>query len=508
MIQSTYLTKYINADNRPFIVCLVISIFLFILFNFCQACFVWIYLFLKPFIYGISSFKINFLLVYISILCCIFLSGKGFKAKRIITVLQKVNFISIILAAAAGFWTFLSVTQKLQLPFREYAFHFKGHQHTINYFAHTHSTKTPMFFLVKLLNMEYLLEKFDTAMPLAEYVNYYAVGFLVLFFLISLISFLFLTRTVVIKWEKGYRLRVFILYAFASCHILKCLIDGGPFSYDFLVSVIAIHILYHSNSIASLLNTLKRYRWQYIVAILLFYSFYACICSFPVLAQTVINNTFFICIYALLFLSMVARHIRLTKVILIFILCCIYCVFFLDMATFRDVKMLMQKIQGKDKVFYYDHSASNMKEAWPSIIDYSSKMKGRRIIDVYKELGENPFRNHYVVILKDEEQKIQEYNGCLIHLKILKKKDIIIFPSNDYIRVHNIRPLRETSKQDFWIHLSFSSKFFPSLLGVEPSIIHQNNEHAILYYLNHYLTSCGITEYVIILYYSTRVAWL
>jgi len=501
------LVKYNSNAKRPFIICFVLFVIFFILFNFSYTCSVWIFLILKPFMYGVSSFKINFFLVYTSILCSLFLLGGDFRIQRTIILFQRVNFTSIVLAALAGFWTFVSIVVKLQLPFGKYALHFKDYYHTINYFAHTHSTKVPMYFFVKVFNIEYLLEKFDTALPLAEYVDFYAVGFLTLFFLIALVSFFILVRPVIIRWERLYRFKIFLLYSFASCHILKSLIDGGPLSYGLWPSVIVIHILYHSNSIASLLATLKRYKWSYILAIILLCSFNTYVGRSEAMLQTLIGATFFICIYILFFLSMVVKRVRLTKIILTTIICCAYSFLYLYMHTVRDVEAFMQKIQKEDKVLYYNYPSLNTDIDSFSIINYSSEMLGKRVVDVYSELGENPFRNRNVGILKDGNAKKQEYNGYIFRIKVLKSRDIVTLPSNDYIKIHNTISLSQISKKDFLLQISFNSKFFPSLWEMNPSAIYQNNKYAMLFYLNYYFASHGITEYVIIPYYYREMTW-
>ena len=497
-----------KGENKPFILCFVICTVLFILFNLNYTCFIWISLFLTPFIHGVSSFKINFFLVYTAILCWVVLLAKDFKTQHTISLLQKTNLICIILAALAGLWTFVSVVQKLQLPFGKYTYHFKEHYNTINYFSHTHSTKVPMFFLVKLLGIEYLTERFDTALPLVEYVNSSAVWLLTLFFLITLITFLILTRPVVLRWETPWRFVIFLLYAFASCHILKCLFDGGPFSYDLWPSVMTAHILYHSHDVPSLSATLKRYRWHYVFAILLLCSFTMYMGRSEALLQTVIGVTFFISIYTLFFSGIAVRHVQLKKIILTTTLCCLYGIFYLDLHTVRDAQALMEKIKAGDEVLYYSYPPLKRDNRDIAISNYSKEMAGKRIVDVYRALGENPFRNRRVVIIgRNKNGGTQGYNGCIFRLKVLNNRDTVTLPSNPFIKVHNAIPLSRLGRKDFLIQASFNSRFFPSLYEVNPSTIYQNNKFAILYYLNYYLTSHGITEYVMIPYYYRKVVW-
>jgi len=462
--------KYIRVSNKPFILCLVICTVLFILFNSNYTFFVWISLLLTPFIHGVSSFKINFFLVYTAILCCLLLRAREVKAQRGTVLLQKGNFICIILAALAGLWTFVSVVQKLQLPFGKYAFHFKENYNTINYFSHTHSTKVPMFFLVKLLGIEYLTEKYDTALPLVEYANSSAVWLLTLFFFITLITFLILTRPVVLRWEQPRRFVIFLLYAFASCHILKSLFDGGPFSYDLWPSVMTVHILYHSHDVPSLSATLKRYRWHYVFAILLLCSFTMYMGHSEALLQTVIGVTFFISIYTLFFSGIAVRHVQLKKIILTTTLCCLYGIFYLDLHTVRDAQALMEKIKAGDEVLYYSYPPLKRDNRDIAISNYSHEMAGKRIVDVYRALGENPFRNRRVVIIgRDKNGGTQGYNGYIFRLKVLNSRDTVTLPSNPFIKVHSATSLPQMSKRDFLLQVSFNPQFFPSLWeGVNP----------------------------------------
>lgn len=147
------LSTYLSSERLPFTLWISLCLLLFLIFNLTYTGFVWLSLIFKPFMHGVSSFKTNFLLVYTLILSLIILSGKTSISQRSLVLYQKLSYGSITAGGIAGLWTFTNVVQALSLPFGKYTYHFKNHYNTINYFAHTHSTKVPLYYLAKLLRL-------------------------------------------------------------------------------------------------------------------------------------------------------------------------------------------------------------------------------------------------------------------------------------------------------------------------------------------------------------------
>ena len=501
-----------STSDKFFLIYSLIATLTFILFNLNHHVFMWISLSCKPFIHGISNFKINFFILYSLILCILLLIKRGVKSPSLILLFKKLNFISIIMAMIIGFFTFLSLAQKLKLPLDRYMYHFKSHYVTINYFAHTHTTKLPMYYLAKILHLDSFNETCDTALPLAEYVNHFLIFALTLFTLTALACFIALAYDAITKWDKHKQWLVFIIYAFASGHIIKCLIDGGMFSYDLIPSMVAIHLLFSSHCPETLSATLNRNALRYLSILLSFIIIGSVFSRNEAMLQTPIGSIFFICIFALLFLilsvrivepclqtdNQAPRQIKLILRIITLIFCCLYIIFYFNIHAIRDIDALMRRVQKNDRILYYSYRPHNNKEILPLVINYSSNMLNKRLADVYSELGENPFRNRNVAIISPDDSKGY---GFIFVLKVLKSEDEVNLTPNDFIKIQVLQNLTKVSGKAFLLKVIFNKAMFPSLWEMKPSIIGENNRFAAFFFLNHYFLSCGIREYIIIPYY-------
>ena len=69
--------------------------------------------------------------------------------------------------------------------------------------------------------------------------------------------------------------------------------------------------------------------------------------------------------------------------------------------------------------------------------------------------------------------------------------------SDKFIRVGSVIASQRI-KNALLMRVTFNQRFFPSLWETSGSIIAENNRFAALYYLNHYLRSHGISEYILI----------
>lgn len=427
-----------------------------------------------------------------------------------------------------GLITFLGVAQKLRIPLDKYVYHFKEHYVTIDYFAHTHTTKLTMYYLAKLLRLDSFNDICDTALPLAGYVNPFLISALALFTLLALFCFIALAYEVITKWDKQKQGLVFITYAFASGHIIKCLIDGGMFSYDLIPSVIAIHLLFYSHCAGSLTALFKKNILRYLFILLSFIVIGSTISKNEAVLQTPISSLFFICVFALsfLFLSVKTGAIRnalspthtpsaiksshartdgqmqkwisLTSKILTFIFCCLYIIFYFNIHATTDIYALMRKVQKDDRILCYSYPPNSPKRGLPLVNDLSSKMLGKKLADVYLELKENPFRNRNVAVISPEDSNAY---GFIFVLKVLESGEEVRLESNDFIKIRVLQNLSKASEKAFLLKVAFNKTLFPSLWEMKPSVIGENNKFAAYYFLNHYFLSCGIKEYIIIPYY-------
>ena len=447
--------------------------------------------------HGISGFKINALLIYSCVLCLILIIPQRYNRSSKAPAFKKICFASILSASAAGLLTFIEVVCKFNLPPGRYAFYFKDHYHTINDFSHLHTTKVLMYYAVQLLHLNYINETVDTALALAPHVNV-AVIVLLAFCTIAVIACcILLVRPVVIPWNSGQQFIIFIMYTLASAHIIKCCIDGGPFSYDFIPAVIVLHLLFYSQSIDTLYVLLKNKLPVYAGALLLVLSINVFISYESAVLQAPLGAAFHVCIYTVLFLLIVRKKISRVTAGIMILVCSMYILSYMNLHVSDDIKALLYRIQEGDKVLHYSYPSPLEKKSDLLISDYSSAMRGKRVIEVYKELGDNPFRNRNTALFLGNKSVM---NGFIFGLIALKSNDTVDLISNKFVTFQKAIPSLKIKKAVL-LKVVFNSDVFPPLWESASSTISENNKYLALYYLNYYFLKHGITEYILIPYY-------
>ena len=482
-----------------YLICIISALLIFIAYNCIQPLSVWIHLILSPFIYGISKFKIDFFLLYFSILSILALMPWQLKSRSLIFKLKITNFLVIFSALIMGFLSFILFIFRFSLPLEKYAYHFKDHFHSINYFAHIHTSKTAIFYLLDLLGLDHFNKICDTGLVFADHVNPYIIFFLSFFTILSFLLFLALLKPTLEKWNPNKRFFIFFIYAFAGAHILKCLIDGGIFSYDLLPSLIALHLLCFSHDARSLVNNFRKWRSIYLLITTLYLGICAFISLNEAFLQVPIGLIFSVCIYTILFMPLFAHKVLSFRAQVILLICLLYISFYWSMHGLGGIKTMSSKIQKGDIVLNYNYSTP---DAPPIITNHSEDMIGKKIIDVYLQLGENPFRNRRVAIIKADQEKT---TGFIFILKILKSKGDIKLESTPLIRIDKITPFKKYGDKAYYMEISFNPYLVPPLWSKHISILNQNNKYCVLYVLNHYFLQRGITEYAVIPYYFYNV---
>jgi hypothetical protein len=484
----------------PFISYILLSILFIVLFNVNETFYFWSFIFLKPFIHGISSFKINLFIIYSCVLCFIIAVPGRSERYYGATALKKVCLICILLASIFGVCSFIDVVYKCQLPFGRYAFFFKDHYHTINDFSHMHTTKVQMYYAAQLLHLNNINEKVDTALALAPHINGVFIVLLALCTLAVIACCILLVRPVVLQWNSRHKLTLFIIYAFASFHTIKCFIDGGPFSYDLIPAVIVLHLLFYSQSPDTLYALIKNKLPVYLGVLLLVMFLNVFISYETALLQTPLGILFHVCIYSVLFLLVVSKKtFRVTGVLLIAV-CIAYILFYMQLHVAADITALRYRIQDGDRVLHFNYPASFDNKSDLVIDDYSKEMKGKRVIDVYKALGDNPFRNRYTAVFLRNTSVMSSFNGFIFGLIALKSNDTVDLTSNKYIEFQKAIPSVKIKKAVL-LKVVFNTDLFPPLWELSNSTVTENNKFLALYYLNYYFRKQGITEYILIPYY-------
>jgi hypothetical protein len=480
-----------------FLICALLSILFIIVFNVNETFYFWNSIFLQPFIHGISSFKINLFVIYSCVLCLILAVPDRCERYHGTTLLKKIFFTGILLGSILGLCSFIDVVYKYQLPVGRYAFFFKDHYHTINDFTHLHTTKVLMYYAAQLIHINTIQERVDTAVALAPHVNGVVILLLSLCTIAVIICCILLVRPVVLQWGPHNNFIIFISYVFASFHTIKCFIDGGPFSYDFTPAVIALYLLFYSQDRDTLYSLMKSRLPACIVVLLLVNSLDVFISHESTLLQTPLGSLFHVCIYSLLLLLILRKKMsRATTGILVSV-CVIYVLFYICFHASSDITALRYRIKDSDKVLQFRYPSSFDMTSDLVINDYSSEMRGKMVIDVYKALGDNPFRNRNTAVFLGNASAM---NGFIFGLIVLKSNETVDLTSNKFITFQQAIPSVKIKKAVL-LKVVFNTDFFPSLWELHNSTVTENNKFLALYYLNYYFIKQGITEYILIPYY-------
>ena len=136
------------------------SLCFLLLFNLNHGFQFWSFLVLRPFMHGISSFKINALCFYTVLLGLLLIfttPGTAPAAEK----LKKWLGAVVGCASVTALLTFFQVTLKFNLPLDRYAHFFSNGQSTINDLSHFHTTKVVMYYAARLLGLDAVSERLD-----------------------------------------------------------------------------------------------------------------------------------------------------------------------------------------------------------------------------------------------------------------------------------------------------------------------------------------------------------
>ena len=452
----------------------------------------WIHLASKPLLHGVSNFKLNFWVLTSLLICLLAFFSKD--ASGLHRRWRPVFWISTITGLAAGALSFAIAAMRLGVPWERYSFHFQEGLHTINYYAHTHTSKVAMDLLVDTLGLGRMRSVYDTAWPLREFVPVGLAWVILASFLISWLSLLVMSAGVLRSFEKRLQPLAFAIYSLAGVHLVKCLIDGGPLSYDLPPSALALfYLLRHAGDAKALAEDLRRRRLLNSLLIILFLVVHLAIAQENIFLQAVIGIAFFGAVYHLLFLGMAPRTGSPLKRWGAGLLLGCFIAFYWYQHTGNDAKHLLEPVGSRHKVLQYRGL---------EIHDRTHEVLGRSMLEAYRLLGENPIRNHSVVVLGQGDPQV---TGMIFMLKSFAGAEVVQLPENASVKIRNIVP-DKTRENTYLLDLSFDPASFPTLWRIGPTIIDQNNKYAVFTYLDNYLRQAGIRAYVMTPYYFVDLA--
>jgi len=472
---------------------------LFIIVNSDTELSVWVALILRPFMHGVSLFKTNFLLFFLLIVAALEFFPAIVPSKKTVTGTFRITLFAVSAAGLMGMATFWELTTRMHVPLDRYAYYFDNGYVSINHFAHLHVTKAGLYHLVTALGLGEIANHADTGLPFAGLVNPAVAVTILILAAVTMIALIVAAPAVMRTWSGKNRIFAIILYALAASHTVKCQIDGGPLSYDFLPSVVVTLLMLSCARGESLSGAVKKYWSRILVATLIFLFIIATFSPDIALVLQPQQYLFFYGIYFLLLIPLL--QLRLNKFLprLIGVLAAGWCLFYYYQQTIPDILILQSRLSSQATVSLIDPENAALNGA-PKIRDVSSASPGKRIAGVYRVHAQKALRNRTLLIKTPGDS---QYGGFLFALRLLRADSILHFENDPQLTFHGITAAGANSDSLYVFRVEFGSEFFPSLWTESPSIVDENNKFAAMFYLDLYFRRHGLREYLLVpLYYE------
>ena len=455
----------------------------------------WTALLLKPLMHGVSLVKTDFLLLFTLTVATIVMLGSRVRSARSLAALGIAFALAVTLGALLGMYSFLDVAHRLGLPLDRYAYFFSGQYNTVNHFAHLHTTKVGLYYILRALGLQSIAAHADSGLPLAGYVNPLTSMAVVACAGVALIALLAAAGCVVGHWTGARRPVALILYSLAGSHTVKCLLDGGLLAYDFLPSLVVLYVMFRCATGDELIPLLRRRGLLLVLVAVLFLGATALFSAdFAIVVQSQqygAQYALYITLGALLVLT--RQHIlRFAAVVLP---CVAWLGFFYLDHTLADISALNARITSQDRIVKFTYGVESPQGDSPGSAYVVPSLVGKPTYAAYVVNEDNPLRNRNTVVKSADEDG---YTGFLFALRVLKAdSDAVRLTSNDYITLRGMDEAGPVSDSLFVLRVAFNRRFFSTMWDDSPSIVVENNRFAVLYYLNRYLAAAGVHEYVL-----------
>jgi hypothetical protein len=492
-------------STRAISLVLLIALALILTVNSGGTAAMWLTLLLRPLMHGVSLFKINFLLVFL-IICgaTIFMKLKPASIQTT-TLLKRVALGSILGGAIASMASFLDTSYRLDLPLSKYVYFFSHGLNSIDYFSHIHTSKAGLYYLVKALGLERLSQSADTGKAIVEYVNPYLAISVLIAAVLTLIMLVMLSKVVLSRWSGWRQGIALILYGISGSHVVKCLFDGGPLAYDFLPSLISLFLLIGYANNAEVPWLLKRTWFRIVLLFALFLAFVALISPGSAVLVQPLQYAYFTSLLLVLWLALLYQLKRNWNFVALAVCSTALCGYYFYINCAPDIRILNTRVTKDERVLKYEASVNESHGEFPTlaIVDTTEQMSGKKLFQVYRECGENPLRNRNLVV---KPANRSAYTGFLFALRILKSSKELTLESDRQIKFTGLSQPAIGHDSVFVFRVIFDTDSFPSLWQEAPTIKDQNNEFAVLYYLNRYFAARGLEDYVLIPMYYEEVS--
>jgi len=317
----------------------------------------------------------------------------------------------------------------------------------------------------------------------------------------------FLVPGIVSRWEDRNQTGISILCILSSNSIVKCLSDGGPFAYDFLIAIGILHILMCTKTPEEVQAFLKR-RWKVFFWVSFGVLSLECLIdpSFGMVTYTLKNGIVILSIYGFIYVMTIraALHHPWLKWTFLTVL-----VLFLSYTVFLRysvyIKPFLVYLDEGTEIHYFYYKEGHLPErlkgghvkfdsSFLKIYSFSLE-KREKVLDLYRTLGENPYRNRHLAMIPSGKGRAYGMLGRFIFLT-LEKRELVL-------RVLDIFDLKlreeDLDRKSFYGEIAFDPSFFPVLSHAEGEKITQldeNHKFVMYYFLNRFFHHAGVKEYI------------
>jgi hypothetical protein len=464
------------------------------------------------FVHGVSGGKIYFLLIYSTVvfLLLYFRRGKSRAPWPMESCWAgKLLAFLMLLGIGASLGSYIHYITTYDLPVEAYHYHFRGIYNSVNYFPHIHTSKLYLYKVGSLLGLERALENMDDGRVFVNVIPAfypYVTLFSTLF--IIFLSLFFIPR-IVNRWEGRNKTGISILSVLSFNSIIKCLSDGGPFAYDFLVAIGVIYILVHTKSpeeLKAFLIVRWKFFWWVSLGILSFE--FLIDPSLGIMTYTLEHGLFILSIYFFIFFMIIRNTLRNRWLKWVFLATLIFSLSYSVYTRYSIyIKPFLVHLDEGTEIHYFYYKDDPLPEClnrsrvkfdsgFLSIYSFSTERR-ESILHLYKTLGENPYRNRHVAIISPKKRKAYGILAKIIFLEFDKREVIL--------RVFSIFDLKLTeedlNRKRFRGEIAFDPSYFPALSHAEGGKITQldeNHKFLMYYFLNRFFHHSGVKEYILI----------
>ncbi|HUL29979.1 MAG TPA: hypothetical protein VLZ03_05940, partial [Thermodesulfobacteriota bacterium] len=394
---------------------------------------------LSMLVHGVSGGKVYFLLIYSTVVFGMlhFRTGKG---NRWGPLARRLGMVALFLGMGASFGSYMHYITEYDLPVEAYHYHFKGIYNSVNYFPHIHTSKVFLYRVGSIFGLEKALGNMDDGRAFVNVIPaFYSYLTLLSFLLLFSLSLLIIPE-IVHRWEGRNKVCISILSVFSFNSIIKCLSDGGPLAYDFLVGVGILSILAYAKSPVEIKAFLRR-RWRVFlwvsVGILLLE--FLIDPSLGIMTYTLDHGVLMLVFYCFIYLLAIRNGLK-SPILRWSFLAALTLILSYAGATRYSVyvKPFLADLDEGTEIHYFDYGENRLPErlngsrvifdsGFLSIYRFSIAKK-EKVLHLYKELGENPYRNRHIAIIRPKKSKAYGILAKIIFLEFERRDTVLRIP--------------------------------------------------------------------------------